>query len=269
MPTTVTIPATKSSVAVPVTAVRVGSSVIHASAASLADTTATVNVVNIGTIGLPANQTVGLGLTVPFPVTLPVPAPAGGVTVALGSSDTSKLTISAASVTIAGGQTTPPVQPTVTGVSVGTSTISATAPGYTAANSQVQVATVMSFASPTVTINGIVTQNVALNLSAGAPPGGLTVNLTSSNTNVVTVPASVSFAANSTTVNVLLTAVGQGTATITAVSLTPGIANAATNVTVSNGSGTGTINLPANGALGLGVTAAFSGEPVFAGGFSR
>ena len=54
MPTTVTIPATKSSVTVPVTAVGVGSTVIHASAASLADTTATVNVVNIGTIGLPA-----------------------------------------------------------------------------------------------------------------------------------------------------------------------------------------------------------------------
>src|SRR5207249_361506 len=72
-----------------------------------------------------------------------------------------------------------------------------------------------------------------------------------------TVPASVSFAANSTTVNVLLTAVGQGTSTITAVSLTPGIANAVTNVTVSTGSGTGTINLPASGALGLRVTAAF------------
>ena len=84
VPTTVTIPATKSSVTVPVTAVGVGSSVIHASAASLADTTATVNVVNIGTIGLPANQTVGLGQTIPFPVTLPFAAPAGGVTVALG-----------------------------------------------------------------------------------------------------------------------------------------------------------------------------------------
>ena len=257
VPTTVTIAATKSSVTVPVTGIGVGASVIHASAPGLAETTATVNVVNVGAIGLPANQTVGLGASIPFPISLPSPAPAGGVTVTLASSDTSKVTISAASVTIAGGQTTPPVQPTVTGVSFGTATINATASGYTSASSQVQVATIMSFASPTVSITGLTTQTVALNLSAGAPAGGLTVNLTSSNTNVVTVPASVSFAANSTSANVLLTAVGPGTATITAASVTPGIANATTSVTVSTGSNTGAIILPASGALGLGVTAPF------------
>src|ERR1035437_2424184 len=52
VPTSVTIAATKTSVTVPVTGIAVGTSVIHASAPALADTTATVNVVIVGVIGL-------------------------------------------------------------------------------------------------------------------------------------------------------------------------------------------------------------------------
>ena len=123
-----------------------------------------------------------------FPVTLGTPAPSGGVTVTLASSDTTKLTISPTTVNIAGGQSTPATQPTVTGVNYGTVNITATAPGYTSATAAVQVNTVMTFASPTLTISGITAQNTSLNLSAPAPAGGLTVNLNSSNTGVATVP---------------------------------------------------------------------------------
>src|ERR1019366_104321 len=135
---------------------------------------------------------------------------------------------------IAAEQVSPGTQPSVTGVNYGTANINASASGYTAASGPVQVTATMSFASPTVTINGLVTQNVALNLSAPAPSSGLTVNLTSGNTSAVTVPGSVKFPANAATVNVLLTAVAAGSATITGTAVAPGIANATTSVTVVN-----------------------------------
>jgi hypothetical protein len=238
-----------STITLPVTAVAPGATTIHVGAPPfIPDTTATVNVLSPGTIGLPPDVTVGPTQSAPFPVTLGTPAPSGGVIVTLASSDTTKLTISAPSVTILQGQTTPAVQPTVTGVNYGTANINATAPGYTSASAPVQVTATMTFASPTVTIGGIATQNVALNLSAPAPAGGLTVNLNSSNTGVATVPASVNFPANAVTLNVPITAVSLGSTTITATAVAPGIANATTNVTVQSA---GAITMPANATVGL------------------
>jgi hypothetical protein len=241
VPTTVSIAATKSSVAVPVTGIAVGTSVVHASAPALADTTATVNVVNVGVIGLPSNTTVGLGQSVAFPVTLPSPAPAGGVTVTLGSSDTSKVTISATTVTIAAGQTGPSAQPSVTGVNVGAANITATATGYTAATQAVRVTATVNFAQPSMTITGAATVNAVLNLSAAAPSGGLTIALNSSNPGVASVPSTVTFAANATTVDVPVTSVSPGSAVIHASGTN--IADATTNVTVVSA---GSINVPAS-----------------------
>jgi uncharacterized protein YjdB len=255
VPNSVTFAATKNSVTVAVTGIAIGTSIIHASAPALADTTATVNVVNVGTIGLPSNTTVGLGQSVAFPVTLPSPAPAGGVTVSLGSSDSSKVTISATTLTIAAGQTGPPAQPSVTGVNVGAANITASATGYTAASQAVQVTATVSFAQPSVMITGAATVNAVLNLSAAAPSGGLTIALSSSNPNVATVPPTVTFAANATTVNVPVTSVTPGSAVIHASGTN--IADATTNVTVLSA---GSVNVPASlsPVLGQSVTLAVS-----------
>src|SRR6185436_11922649 len=107
--------------------------------------------------------------------------------IALASSDTSRVTISPASVSIAAGQTAPATQPKVTGVNLGSANITATATGYSPVSKPVQVGATLSFALPSVTIAGLKTQNLTLNLSAAAP-AGVTINLASSNTAVATTP---------------------------------------------------------------------------------
>jgi hypothetical protein len=82
---------------------------------------------------------IGLTQAAPFTITLSSPAPAAGVTVLLSSSDTSKVTITPASVSIGGGQTTPAAQPQVTGVNIGSATITAISNGFAPGSGAVQV----------------------------------------------------------------------------------------------------------------------------------
>ena len=95
-----------------------GTYTVTASAAGVA-TPAVFTLTNLaassGAISLPGNVTVGPNQTLPFPVNLTVPAPSGGVTVSLSSSDTSKVAITPPSVFIAGGATAPAIQPTIYG----------------------------------------------------------------------------------------------------------------------------------------------------------
>jgi hypothetical protein len=255
VPPTVTIAAGTTSVSVPVTGVSPGSTTISASALpNLSATTATVTVATLGTIGIPSNPTVALSQSASFPISLPEPAPAGGVTVTLTSSDSSKVSISPPTVSIAQGASTPSVQPQVTGVNIGTATINATAPGYGPAAQPVQVTASVSFPPGGLTLPGGATQNLTLTLSAPAPTGGLSVALSSANTAVATVPATASFAAGATTTSVPVTGVTSGSTVIHASSL-PYIPDATANITVAAPGG---ISLPANTSVSLGQTAAFA-----------
>ena len=232
VPATVTFPASATSVTVPVAGIAPGSAVITASATVVgfpATTTATVNVT--GAIGAPSTTTVGLGQSASFAVKLPGPAPAGGVTVLLTSSNASKVTVPA-SVVIPQGATTPATQPQVTGAGIGSATITASATGYTPGTGTVTVsAPTMAFTGPLGITIGF-TGNLTLSLTGGqAPAGGLTVSFTSSDTGKATVPATVSFAAGATSATVPVTGVAAGTATITASA--PNIANATIGVTVT------------------------------------
>ena len=169
----------------------------------------------------------------PFAVTLSAAAPAGGETVTLKSSDTSKVTVTPVSVVIPQGATTPTTQPQVTGVGIGAATITAIATGYTSGAGVVTVTPpTMSFSGSPLLIASGGSGKLTLNLSAGqAPAGGLTVKLSSSDTSKATVPATVSFAPGATSVTVQLTGVAPGTATITASA--PNIASATASVTVT------------------------------------
>ena len=186
-----------------------------------------------GIIGLPSGVALAPGQSAPFPVTLPVAAPAGGVTVTLVSGDTSKVTISPSSVFIGVGLTQPSVQPQVTGVNFGTASISASAPGYTTGTQPVNVTATISFSPATLSIVAPASQNLTLNLSAPAPAGGLTFTLNSSNTAAATVPGSVSMGAGATTATVSVTGVAAGSSVVRA-SLV-GLADATANVTVTGG----------------------------------
>jgi hypothetical protein len=240
-PSRITVPATVSfgpgatSVTVPVSGIAPGSAVITATATVVnfpALATAAVNVT--GAIKSPVNTSVRLGQSAPFAVMLPAPAPAGGVAVTLKSSDTSKVTVTPASVVIPQGATVPATQPQVTGAGIGSVTITAAATGYTSGTGTVTVAaptmTLVFSGSPLVIAVGVV-GNLTLSLTGGqAPAGGLTVNLNTSDTSKVKVSVVVSFAAGATSVTVPVAALAPGTGTIIASAV--GIASATATVTV-------------------------------------
>jgi len=187
-------------------------------------------VVNTPVITLAANTVVGLGRSIGLPVTLSEPAPPAGLTVYLTSSDPSKVTVTP-SVFFAGGQSTLTVQPQVHGLNLGTVSISARALAYAPATQSVRVTATLAFAQCCVSITGTGKLNDTLTLSAPAPAGGLTVQLTSDNPGVATVPATITFPANATSVNVPVTGVAAGGTTIHAAAL-PNVAETGIRVTV-------------------------------------
>jgi hypothetical protein len=246
-----------SSTSVTVTGVASGTSTITASspAANVASGTMAVTVAPPGSITLP-NISVGLGQTVAFPIALTLPAPSGGLTVNLSSGNSAVLGISPATVNIAAGQTQPATQPTVTANSLGQATITASASGYGSANQVVLTTGALSFNPGTTTIVGAGSTNLTLTLSAPAPTGGVTVNLSASPSGVVTVPQSVQIAAGATSVTVPVTAVAGGTATITASAANvPNVTNAAATVTVQSA---GSITITASPTLAPGQSVPLS-----------
>ena len=233
VPANVTIPANVLSVNVPITGVAQGAATITATAPNIPNATASITVSNVGPVGvisLPANVKVAPGQPAPFPVTLSIAAPAGGVTVSLSSNDPS-VTVTP-TVFVAAGATAPVTQPQIVGVAFGTATISASAPNYTPAAQAVQVGATLSFTPPTLMI-AVGPGNLQLNLSSGAPAAGLTVNLVSSNSGVATVPLAVSFAPGATSANVAVTGVTAGSAVITASTAFATVPGATANVTVT------------------------------------
>ena len=197
--------------------------------ASGAATPAVFSLTNSTGMQLPANVTVPPGQTVSFPVTLAAPA-ISSVFITLSSSDTSKVTVTPAFI-IPAGATAPLTAPRVNGISNGSATITATSSSYPTVTQTVLSADTVSFSPASLTLNGGATQQLFLVLSGPAPAGGVSVNLSSSNTGVATVPASATFNANTTIVNVPVTGVAAGLATIHASAAN--VADATASVTVT------------------------------------
>ncbi len=169
---------------------------------------------NLAGILLPANVTVAPGQSATFQVALAAPA-SSPVFVTLSSSDPSKVTVTSG-IIIPAGATVPATAPKVNGIAFGSAAITASASGLPPATQTVVTGYTMNFSPPSVSITGEVTQQLYVFLSDPAPAGGLTINVSSSNTGVATVPATVTFLANSTSVNVPVKGVAPGSATITA-----------------------------------------------------
>lgn len=124
-------------------------------------------------IVLPAVSTLHPGETVPFPVSLSAPAPANGVFVTLTSSDPARAAVGPVTVFIPPGTTTS-TQPTLKGSGLGSATVTASAPGFAPAHTQVQVVPVPSIGLPASTTLGLgQTAALPLTLSAPAPESGV------------------------------------------------------------------------------------------------
>ena len=208
----VTIPANATSIPVLVTSLGQGSSTITASASSLGSATATVTVRS--DIILPANPTVMVGgEPLVFPVSLANPAPAGGVIITLTSSDPSKVTTTVQNVLIHEGETTS-LYAKLNGIAFGTSTITAEAYGYvTATTTAVATSGALAFVPPSLSITGDGTQNLMLALSPISQVS-VTVDLSSSDPTVASVPATVTIPANANSVTVPVMAGQNGSAVI-------------------------------------------------------
>ena len=233
VPASVTVPAGSTTASATVTPGTAGTVTITGSAAGTAFVpgTTSVTVVIVAQILLPSNPSVAPSQTMNFPVTLVSPAPAGGLFVSLVSSDPSKVTVSPASFLVPPGATAPTSTPKITGVDFGSAKITASATGLISASQTVHVTATLSFFPASFTITGTARRFVSLILSAPAPANGVTINLSSDNTGVATVPSTVTFTAGTTSVSVPVTGVAAGSTSIHA-SAPPNIPDATGSVTV-------------------------------------
>jgi trimeric autotransporter adhesin len=177
----------------------------------------------------PASTTVVPGVTVQYTVQLGAAAPTGGLTLDVVSSVPSVATVPT-TITVAAGATS--AQFVLNAVAVGYSTITVSKLGLGDATAAVRVDTlptiVLSPAALTLGLNK--TRTISVALSQAAPTGGLTLNISSSNTAVATAPATLAIAASATSGSFDITTVGAGNATITAAGT--GYANGTTAINV-------------------------------------
>jgi hypothetical protein len=217
------------------TGVASGTSTITASATGYygGSTTlsATSALISLGTVPV-----VAPGQATSLPLSLGTPAPVGGVTINFTSTNTAVATVTP-SVFIAAGLQVPVSNPQVTGVTVGTATINATATGYAPGSRNVSVSVAASLPA-TFSVPLTTPTNETLTISAPAPTGGITFTLAVDNPTIFSVPSSVTVPAGSTTVNIPITGLVNGTTNLRADS--PNITEAVSAVTVN-----GTINLQA------------------------
>jgi len=229
-PPSVTVPAGQTTGSFTYTGVASGPSTLSASATGYQTGMATVTGTS-AQVSLGAIPPVAPGQSVSLALSLATPAPAGGTTVTFTISNPNIATVTS-SVLVPAGQQTPTANPQVTGVLIGTTTVTATAPGYAPAMRAVNVTVTATFNPTTTNINLSTSTNTTLNISAPAPAGGITFSLSSDTPTIATVAASVTVVQGATSVAVPITGVSAGSTTIRADS--PGITEATGTVTVSS-----------------------------------
>ena len=170
-------------------------------------------------------------------LSLATAAPAGGTTVTFTIANPNIATVTQ-SAFVPAGQFTPASNPQVTGVLIGTTTVTANAPGYAPATRPVVVTVTAAFNPGTTNINLITSSNTSLTISAPAPPGGIVFALSSSDATIATIQSTVTVVAGATSVPIAITGVSAGTVTITASSA--GVTPATGTVNVDSNIGTST-----------------------------
>jgi hypothetical protein len=170
------------------------------------------------TLSLPTGAIVAPDVTRMITLTLSDAAQEGGLVVSLISSNTSVMTVPT-SVTVPEGQKT--ISINLTGVAIGSATLTATGDGYQSATSAITVDTInISFGVSNISLllNGSSSYDVTL--SSPAPAGGLVVSLATADPTVASVtPATITILAGQTTggsVKATVKGLIQGTTTLMA-----------------------------------------------------
>ena len=147
---TVSIPQNQSTGTVTINGISLGTTTIRGNASGFAEGTLLVDVQNRN-IAVPPTLNVPYGQTASLPIQLPAPAPAGGVTFAVATSDASTVDVLTPTVTIAaGGQT---ANATLAGVLPGPATITVANPSYITGVSAVTTAASLNIVQGSATLN--------------------------------------------------------------------------------------------------------------------
>src|SRR6056297_658710 len=190
-----------------------GSAVITATATGFADADvlvgSTSDTVSVGEI-----PRMTPGKSVSLPISLSEPAPPGGTTILLESMDPSVATVNV-SVFIAEGNSTPPTNPQVTGIAVGSTVITARAEDFAPDSRTATVSpfTVSLSQDPLQVFEGWV-RPITVTLSDSAPPGGLELTLVSADESVFTTDPTVLVAAGQTTAGFEISGIAPGASTL-------------------------------------------------------
>ena len=161
--------------------VSAGTATLNATAPGYSAGALTVDVQN-REISLPPTLNVPYGQTASLPIQLPAPAPAGGVTFTVVSSDPTRISVATPNVTIAaGGQT---ANATLNGVLPGPAVITVNNPAYTPAQSADTTRAALAFTVGSVNVNPSFGATASIqfqsnNTATAAPVPGIAVTFTS------------------------------------------------------------------------------------------
>jgi adhesin/invasin len=173
----VLIPQGQTTGSVVINGIAVGTTTITGSATGFTSGTLSVDVQNRN-IAVPPTLNVPYGQTASLPIQLPAPAPAGGVTFAIATSDASKVGVLTPSVTIAAGGTT--ANATLSGVLPGPATITVANPAYITGTSLVTTAATLNIQQFSATLNSSFGAQIDIDFTSNgqgiaAPAPGVTV----------------------------------------------------------------------------------------------
>jgi len=214
VPATVTIPEGASSAQVNVSALADGSTTVTASQTGYLSKSSTMTVIPPPTIAMSTSAgLIGVGRSATVTVSISNAAGAGGQVIGLTSTDPAVIAVPA-SITIPEGAKTATLS--VSGGSIGTATISGTANGFVTGTVSITVRAVSVNLPAALLVSPSLSRDLPILLSDPAPAGGLAVSLSSSDTAVATVTASVTIPEGQTTANATLSGISTGSATVTA-----------------------------------------------------
>jgi hypothetical protein len=259
-PGTVFVAAGETTGIVELTGVATGTTTIRSDAIGYMDGALPVTATN-NIISLPASLNVPLGQATNLPVTITREGGNNGpIVVSLSSSDPSVVALGAPTLTIPAGELS--ANASVTGVGVGSATMTAMAPNFVGDTSALTTSANLDITVPTLSINSAFGGTITIELESppgspvAAPAGGVPVTISMSASGCVTVPATTTIAQGTTSISVPVSYGGSATLPCTTditVSGPAGVDLDTVSVTVTQAPGI-TVSAPATVGGGLQVT---------------
>jgi uncharacterized repeat protein (TIGR01451 family) len=204
---------------------------------------------------VPTNLNVALGQTASLPITIPGPAPAGGLLVTLVSSNSSAVEVTTATVTIPAGAFG--ANGTVRGASPGGAVVTASSPGFSSASAQVVSQANLNITVESLQIRPDFPSSINIRLeSAGspvaAPAPGVGITFTPTDPGCVSIaPATIPTGLSTTSSQVTYGGSSALPCTTNVTASTPGVAADTVSVTVNPNPGMTLLTLPATVGAGL------------------